>query len=96
MAKTKVLTGFTANVSQPLENRGGVTSIVLSNQTSGTVFASVGVSTPRATAYYIRNIEIPTGTSIDVLDGNLLQTEANKLFVETDTNNGIHCIYTAL
>ena len=96
MAKTKVLTGFTANVPQYLNNRGGVTNIVLANQTSSHVVASVGISTPSALAYYVKDLRIEAHTSVDVLDGSLLQTEANKLFVETDTTNGIHVVYTAL
>jgi len=96
MAKTKVLTGFSANTPQYLNNRGGVTNIVLANQTSSAVTASVGIATPRATAYYIKDLTIDANTSVDVLDGSLLQTEANRLFVETNTTNGVHVIYTAL
>ena len=96
MAKSKILGDFVANTPQYLANRGGVSNLVLSNVTTVDITAAVGVSEPRLTAYYVKNLVIPPGTAIDVLDGTVVSTEANKLFVETNTTGGMNVVYTAI
>lgn len=96
MAKTKVLNTFTAGAEKGLEQKAGVSNIIISNITTGSVKASVRVNLPEGSAYLVKDAVIPVGTSLLALDNQLLQTASSKIGVTTDTTSGIEVVYTAL
>ena len=96
MARTKVLNTFTAGVEKFLDQNAGVSNIIISNITTGSVTASVRVRLPYGNAYLIKDAVIATGTNLLALDNQLLQTASSKITVETNTTAGIEVVYTAL
>ena len=96
MARTKVLNTFTSNVFRLLEQKAGVSNIIISNVTNVNVKASVRIGLPEGSAYIVKDAVIPVGTSLLALDNQLLQTASSKISVETDTTSGVEVVYTAL
>ena len=98
MARTKVINTFTSNVFKLLEQKAGVSNIIISNVTNVNVKASVRISlpAPEGNAYLVRNAVIPVGTSLLALNNQLLQTAGTKIGVSTDTTGGIEVVYTSL
>lgn len=96
MAKTKILNTFTANTPKFLEQNAGVSNIIISNITTGSVTASVRVRLPAGDAYLIKDAVITKGTNLLALNNQLLQMASSKVAVETDTTSGIEVVYTAL
>ena len=96
MAKTKVLNTFTGGAEKFLEQKAGVSNVIISNITTVNVKASVRVNLPGGSAYLVKDAVIPVGTSLLALDNQLLQTASSKIGITTDTTSGIEVIYTAL
>jgi hypothetical protein len=96
MAKTKVLNTFTATVEKFLDQKAGVSNIIVANITTVNVKASVRVNLPEGSAYLVKNAVIPVGTSLLALDNQLLQTASSKIGITTDTTSGIEVVYTSL
>ena len=98
MARTKVLDGFDRDVTKLLEQKAGVSNIIISNVTNVSVKASVRVNlgTVGGSAHLVKDAVIPVGTSLVALNNQLLQTAASKIGVSTDTAGGIEVVYTAL
>ena len=96
MAKTKVLNTFTAGVEKFFDQNAGISNIIISNITTGSVTASVRVRLPDGNAYLIKDAVIATGTNLLALDNQLLQTASSKITVETNTTAGIEVVYTSL
>jgi hypothetical protein len=96
MAKTKVLNTFTAGVEKFLEQNAGVSNVIISNITTGSVTASVRIGLPEGSAYLVKDAVIPVGTSLLALDNQLIQAGTSKISVETDTTSGVEVVYTAL
>ena len=98
MAKTKVLSTFTSGQVKYLEQNAGVSNIIISNVTTVNVKASVKVILPGFgnSAHIVKNAVIPVGTSLLVLNNQLIQIQSSKIEVETDTTSGIEVVYVAL
>ena len=96
MAKTKVLNTFTGGAEKFLEQKAGVSNVIISNITTVNVKASVRVNLPEGSAYLVKDAVIPVGTSLLALDNQLLQTASSKIGITTDTTSGIEVVYTAL
>jgi len=99
MAKTKILNTFISGQVQYLEQNSGVSNIIISNITTVNVKASVKVTLPgvgSGSAHIVKNAVIPVGTSLLVLNNQLIQIQSSKIDVETDTTSGIEVVYVAL
>ena len=96
MAKTKVLNTFTANVDQFIDQNAGISNIIISNVNIASVKASVRVALPSGNAHIVKDAVIPVGTSLLVLNNQLLQTASSRIGIRTDTTFGIEVVYTAL
>ena len=97
MARTKVIDDFTAGQTKNIEQNAGVSNIFIANTAAVEVKASVRISiSGEGTAYVVKDAKIPVGTTLKVLDNQLLQLQSSKIGVLTDTTGGIEVIYTAL
>ena len=96
MAKTKILNDFTADTPKYLEQNAGVSNIFIANVFDVEVKASVRFGIPGGFAFIVKDAKIPVGTTLKVLENQLIQTPGSKLAVITDTTGGIEVVYTAL
>tara|TARA_R110000765_G_scaffold18863_1_gene50235 strand:+ start:190 stop:495 length:306 start_codon:yes stop_codon:yes gene_type:complete len=101
MAKTKVLSTFTAGFNKNFEQNAGISNIIISNVTTVSVKASVKVTIPDSkagpeSAFIIKDAVIPVGTALLALTNQLIQTADGNIEVSTDTTGGIEVVYTAL
>ena len=96
MAKTKILNNFTADTPNYLEQKAGVSNIFIANVADVEVKTSVRFGLTEGFAFIIKDVKIPVGTTLKVLENQLIQTPGSKVAITTDTTGGIEVVYTAL
>ena len=82
---TSGATIFTANSDD------AVVSLRLANITSGTIVADVFITTGGNNYYLIKAISIPTGSSVELIDGGsrFVMISGDALKVDCDTDNAL-------
>tara|TARA_R110000824_G_scaffold89947_2_gene220084 strand:- start:650 stop:976 length:327 start_codon:yes stop_codon:yes gene_type:complete len=68
-----------------------VISLRLANITSGTILADVFITTGGNDYYLIKSISIPTGSSVELIDGasRFVMISGDALKVDCDTDNAL-------
>lgn len=74
----------------------GTTSVVIGCNLANVTGSSVNVSVKAAHVHIVKDVAIPSGSALSVLDGKIILSESNPVTIESDTDESVDVIVSVL
>lgn len=74
----------------------GTTSVVIGCNLANVTTSNVSVSVKAAHVYLVKDVVLPAGSALSVLDGKVILQETNPVTIESDTDASVDVIVSVL